>query len=193
MKKNWKAEIAVTIAMLLGVCSIQNGNHWMFPFSEGGFCCACCIYATSKGRSHWWGMFGLLSLPGILPITLLKDRSPVPASPRGTIPQAADEAEIYKSVADEIQKGDIHKGVWAKAWSDAAGDAAKAQALYIKYRVQALGLERAAHPKLPIPQGTKLSSFDESVLWFENFLIVLVLLGIAAFAALCFIVAHFNP
>ena len=44
----------------------------------------------------------------------------------------------YEQAADEIRKGQILKGLWAKAWSEAEGNENKAQALYIKLRVAAM-------------------------------------------------------
>lgn len=39
------------------------------------FVFGCMEYAQAKGRSRWWGLFGLLSLIGLLVLVLLKDHS----------------------------------------------------------------------------------------------------------------------
>ena len=48
---------------------------------------------------------------------------------------------VYKEVLIEIQKGIRRDGLWAKALVDGEGDKVKAEALYIKYRVQSLSDE----------------------------------------------------
>jgi len=45
-----------------------------------------------------------------------------------------DEEKFYELAYDEIESGDLKKGLWAKAFSEAEGDDKKAKALYIKYR-----------------------------------------------------------
>jgi hypothetical protein len=53
-----------------------------------------------------------------------------------------DEA-YYAQAAHEVKNKIISEGLWAKAWSDAEGDEVKAQALYIKYRVEDLRRQAA--------------------------------------------------
>lgn len=40
------------------------------------FVWGCCMYAKGKGRSGWWGAFGLLSLIGLIVLVCLKDYAP---------------------------------------------------------------------------------------------------------------------
>lgn len=40
------------------------------------FIWGCCMYAKGKGRSGWWGAFGLLSLIGLIVLVCLKDYAP---------------------------------------------------------------------------------------------------------------------
>lgn len=54
----------------------------------------------------------------------------------------SDEA-YYAQAAHEIKNNVLSEGLWAKAWSDAHGDNVKAQALYIKYRVEDLQQQAA--------------------------------------------------
>jgi DNA-directed RNA polymerase subunit RPC12/RpoP len=54
----------------------------------------------------------------------------------------SDEA-YYAQAAYEVQNKIISDGLWTKAWSDAHGDDVKAQALYIKYRVDDLRRQAA--------------------------------------------------
>lgn len=49
----------------------------------------------------------------------------------------ADEL-LYEEVVKELGAGIRRQGLWAKAFADAEGNEAKAQALYIRYRVQSL-------------------------------------------------------
>jgi len=44
------------------------------------------------------------------------------------------EEEFYELAYEEIESGNLKKGLWAKAFSEAEGDGNKAKALYIKYR-----------------------------------------------------------
>ena len=49
-----------------------------------------------------------------------------------------EEEALYKQVLDEVESGVMRKGIYAKALADGLGNEGKAQALYIKYRVQSL-------------------------------------------------------
>ena len=44
------------------------------------------------------------------------------------------EEEFYELAYEEIESGNLKKGLWAKAFSEAEGDENKTKALYIKYR-----------------------------------------------------------
>lgn len=48
------------------------------------------------------------------------------------------EEQLYSAVAEEIDRNEIHKALWTRALADSNNDKQKAQALYIKYRVQKL-------------------------------------------------------
>jgi len=48
------------------------------------------------------------------------------------------EDKYYEQVAFEIDQGNINIGTWTRAKANAEGDKNKTEALYIKYRVQAL-------------------------------------------------------
>ena len=50
----------------------------------------------------------------------------------------AKEEDIYESIAHELDKKKIKKGVWAKATAEADGDENKTKAIYIKYRYSQL-------------------------------------------------------
>ena len=52
-------------------------------------------------------------------------------------PSPQEEA-FYKQVLEEVEAGNMRKGIYAKALADGLGDEGKAQSLYIKYRVQSL-------------------------------------------------------
>ncbi len=51
--------------------------------------------------------------------------------------QVPEEA-YYAQAAEEISRGQLSTGLWAKAWSEANGDKPKAEGLYIRLRVDAL-------------------------------------------------------
>ena len=53
------------------------------------------------------------------------------------VPSPQKEA-FYKQVLEEVESGQMRKGIYAKALADSSGDGGKAQSLYIKYRVQSL-------------------------------------------------------
>ncbi|PIQ10589.1 MAG: hypothetical protein CO125_08830 [Hydrogenophilales bacterium CG_4_9_14_3_um_filter_59_35] len=53
-----------------------------------------------------------------------------------------DEA-YYEQASREVRNGNVREGLWAKAWAQAEGDNTKAQALYIKLRVDAMKAEAA--------------------------------------------------
>ncbi len=50
----------------------------------------------------------------------------------------ANEELLYSQVAEEIEKNEINKGLWAKALSESGNIDSSAKALYIKLRVQSL-------------------------------------------------------
>lgn len=52
--------------------------------------------------------------------------------------QAPTNDELYERVADELRQNSLRQGLWAKAFAEADGDKAKAQAAYIRYRVAEL-------------------------------------------------------
>lgn len=54
----------------------------------------------------------------------------------------SDEA-YYAQAAYEVRNNVISDGLWTKAWSDAQGDDVKAQAFYIRYRVEDLRRQAA--------------------------------------------------
>lgn len=51
------------------------------------------------------------------------------------------EEQLYDLVAQEIRRGDIKDGLWLKAFSEAAGDKALAEAMYARLRVAQLSRE----------------------------------------------------
>jgi hypothetical protein len=59
----------------------------------GTFIAGCVMYALAKGRSGWWGAFGLLSLLGLLVLLWLEDRARhgYAAGPRGFEPVMPEE------------------------------------------------------------------------------------------------------
>ena len=59
-----------------------------------------------------------------------------------------EEEALYKQVLDEVESGVMRKGIYAKALADGLGNEGKAQALYIKYRVQSLVEEQKDKAKL---------------------------------------------
>ena len=57
--------------------------------------------------------------------------------------QRLAENKLYELVATEIERGQMSKGVWAKAIAESRGDEAGAKSIYIKLRVQELTDELA--------------------------------------------------
>jgi len=54
---------------------------------------------------------------------------------------AYTDRKLYEIVADEMERGEIAKGSWLKAMTDALGDETLARSLYVKYRVEELESE----------------------------------------------------
>ena len=48
------------------------------------------------------------------------------------------ETQLYEFVMDEIAEGEKQKGIWGQAMVECEGDTTKAEAAYIRLRVQAL-------------------------------------------------------
>ena len=46
--------------------------------------------------------------------------------------------DYYQQVAEEIERKELSKGIWARAMSESEGDPSKAESLDIKYRVKEL-------------------------------------------------------
>ena len=86
-----------------------------------------------------------------------------------------DDESLYEVVANEIEAGDIQKGLWTKAFAQCNGNEAQTKALYIRMRVEQFinlknsAVDRASIVKIPI-QTT------ENIL--ETFMILLVFLFI---------------
>ncbi len=55
--------------------------------------------------------------------------------------QRVPEEIWYAQAAREVRSGQIHDGLWTKAWSQTQGDNTKAQALYLKLRADAIRAE----------------------------------------------------
>lgn len=51
--------------------------------------------------------------------------------------------DYYEMASREVRNGNLREGLWAKAWAQAEGDNTKAQALYIKLRVDSMRAEAA--------------------------------------------------
>ena len=56
-----------------------------------------------------------------------------------TIVVKHDDESLYETVANEIEAGDIQKGLWTKAFAQSGGNEAQTKALYIQTRVEQLG------------------------------------------------------
>ena len=67
-------------------------------------------------------------------------------------PKPKEEA-LYKRVLDEMDSGKTRTGIMAKAIADSLGDTAKAQSLYIKYRMQTIADEDKKEAQLLIEQA----------------------------------------
>lgn len=50
------------------------------------------------------------------------------------------EREIYRVVAAELEKDEIDRILWVKAFAESEGNRDKAKALYIKYRVEEMSV-----------------------------------------------------
>lgn len=52
-----------------------------------------------------------------------------------------DEEKIYEAVANEIERGDVRKGLWTKLWTELDGDDSRVKLAYIKARVGQIATE----------------------------------------------------
>ena len=93
-------------------------------------------------------------------------------------PSPTEEA-FYQRVLEEVESGQMRKGIYAKALADSLGDGGKAQSLYIKYRVQSLIEEQEnLGYKLPSKRQQKRIEKEEeeaeawsNTHWFQKLLI----------------------
>jgi hypothetical protein len=53
-----------------------------------------------------------------------------------------DDQELYKKACDEIEKGNVDVGLWAKSFVDSDGDENKAKVAYIKKRIIVLQYQK---------------------------------------------------
>lgn len=51
-------------------------------------------------------------------------------------PERIDERTLYAQVLDEIESGNIDRGLWAKTFAECNGDENRTQAKYLAYRVK---------------------------------------------------------
>lgn len=54
-----------------------------------------------------------------------------------------NEEALYEQVANEVESGNVRKGLWTKLWTEADGDDAKVRLAYIKVRVDEIKAEQA--------------------------------------------------
>lgn len=102
-----KANLGIAVGFLLSVASGFIAAPMMAPNASGSvspgallsfslirlfggaiFIYGCVMYAKGKGRSGWWGAFGLLSLIGLIVLVCLKDHAKdgFVTEPRGFAP-----------------------------------------------------------------------------------------------------------
>jgi len=68
------------------------------------------------------------------------DPAYTPAQSSGSTPAAnqfeIDEEAIYEQVANEVESGNVRKGLWTKLWAELDGDDAKVKLAYVKARAK---------------------------------------------------------
>ena len=93
-------------------------------------------------------------------------------------PSPQEEA-FYKQVLEEVESGNMRKGIYAKALADSSGDLGKANSLYIKYRVQSL-VEEQENLGFKLPSKRQQKKIEQKARddaawanthWFQKFLI----------------------
>ena len=86
--------------------------------------------------------------------------------------------QLYALIHEEIEKGNLDKGLWTKSFADASGDEKKSQSNYIKYRFQALKKIERQKSKYEVKHTIKQIKKDHDVtMWIlVTFGILLVLL-----------------
>lgn len=91
------------------------------------------------GRTFWYAVFG--AGWGVYQARARLKRglkSVEPASPPKGRESARPVKDAYAEALNEIEEGRLDKGVWARAFADAGGEAERAKALYIRARAEAL-------------------------------------------------------
>ena len=93
------------------------------------------------GKTFWYAVFG--AGWGVYQARARLKRRLISASaPNVSSPQSQQSArpvnDAYAEALSEIEEGRVDKGVWARAFADAVGEAEKAKALYIRARAEAL-------------------------------------------------------
>ena len=91
------------------------------------------------------------------------------------------EEAYYHQALTELESGKVNKGVYARALADSSGDEAKAQSLYLKYRVQSIADEGAIEI-LEQQEQEKIKAQEwgwwDSVEWFFSWAVFLGVIGV---------------
>lgn len=113
------------------------------------------------------------------------------------IPTAREE-QFYDQVANELKDNSLIPGLWTKAYAETDGDKAKAQALYIKYRVAQL--MTTANQELIIRQAQAFNEKkQQAMVRFRRFVLTIIGVSLIMIAFMCFIIGsslvyiHYNP
>ena len=72
------------------------------------------------------------------------------------------EEQLFEQALQEVESGNIRKGLMAKAISESEGDTAKAEALYLKLRVQSI-IDEGKVNEVLIEESAKAYSNNEKV------------------------------
>ena len=94
------------------------------------------------------------------------------------------EEAYYHQALTELESGKVNKGVYAKALADSSGDEAKAQSLYLKYRVQSIADEGTIEVLKQKEHEEYLASLPPEETWFDklgDFIGWILVIGFAVF------------
>ena len=92
------------------------------------------------------------------------------------------EEAYYHQALTELESGKVNKGVYARALADSSGDEAKAQSLYLKYRVQSIADEGTIEVLKQKEHEEYLASLPPEETWFDklwDFIGYIILIALA--------------
>jgi hypothetical protein len=137
----WALLITLTPAVGRTVMAYLADDNAVRMLVEGGFAV---IFWAVVAASVGWVLdrrSAKIAAPPTEQPTIRQASDPAPApecATRLTETPVIDEDKIYSAIADELESGNIDKGLWTRLFAQHDGDENKTKAAYIKHRVSTL-------------------------------------------------------